>query len=165
MLIDRYTDMRMSTAIILILIVVVAFVIVACRRGSTAGGGSLSPATTSRYKPGQVWSFQTPADQPQALLTVLKVESHPKLSNIVHIALSGVSFSNGGTNVQHMPFAEAAIDKSVISLIREGEPLPQFQGGYQQWRDAFDAGRGGVFTITVAEGLETIRTAIAKNTN
>ena len=155
----------MKIAIVLILITIVAIVVVACGRGGSTDNGSLTPATTSRYKPGQVWSFHTPADQPRALLTVLRVESHPKLGTIVHVALSGVSFPNGGTNVQHMPFSEAAIDKSVVSLVREGEQLPDFQGGYDEWRRAFDAGHAGVFTISVAEGFETIRTTIQKNAN
>src|SRR5688572_21210724 len=137
--------MNMNTAIVFVLIAIVAIIIVACTRGGSSATASLTPATTSRYKPGQVWSFKTPADQPKALLTILRVESHPKLSNIVHIALSGVSLPNGGSDVQHMPFAEAAIDHSVTSLIREGDPLPGFQSGYDQWRQAFEAGKGGIF--------------------
>src|SRR2546425_8916772 len=153
----------MRITILIVLVAVVAMFVLACRRGSSADAHTLTPSTTSRYKPGQVWSFHTPADQPAALITVLRVETNPKLGSIVHVALSGVSLPNGGTNVQHMPFSEQAIDRSVISLIRENEPLPDFRDGYDEWRRAFDAGRGGVFTVTVAEGFETIRAAITKH--
>jgi hypothetical protein len=156
----------MKIAILLVLIVVVAVVVMACRRGdASADAHSLAPATASRYKPGQVWSFRSPSDQASAVLTVLRVETNPKLGTIVHIAFSGVSFPNGGTNVQHMPFSEQAIDKSVLTLVRENEPLPDFRDGYDQWRQAFDTGRGGVFTVTVSEGFETIRTAVTKHAN
>ena len=61
-----------------------------------------------------------------------------------------------------MPFAESAIERSVTSLERESGPVPDFAEGYQQWRQAFDAGKGGVFTITVAEAFDAV-TSIARN--
>jgi hypothetical protein len=53
-----------------------------------------------------------------------------------------------------MPFNKAALDQSVTRLIRENAALPDFSEGYGLWRRAFDAGQGGVFSITVAEGVK-----------
>src|SRR5664280_563585 len=111
----------MKTAILLVLIALIGVVFIACRRQGSADAHSLTQATASRYKPGQVWSFRSPSDQPGAVLTVLRVETNPKLGVIVHVALSGVRLPNGGTNVQHMPFSEQAIDKSIVALVRENE--------------------------------------------
>jgi hypothetical protein len=152
-------------AIILVLIGVVAIVHVACRRQVSQDPHSLSLVAESKYKPGQVWSFRSPPVQTIAVLTVLRIESNPKLGTIVHIALSGLSLPGGGTNIQHMPFAEQAIDKSVLTLVRENEPLPDFQNGYDEWRQAFEASKGGVFTTTVGVGFEAMRMAMTKPDN
>ena len=105
----------------------------------------------SRFHAGQVWAFRPPANQPHARLTVLRVESGGKHGTIVHIAISGVSYGEGQTQIQHLPFAEAAVERSVTTLERESGPVPDFAEGYLQWRQAFDAGKGGIFTGTVAE--------------
>jgi hypothetical protein len=129
--------------------------------------GSKQPAAPpeqpgSKFCAGQVWAFKTPTNQPNARLTILRVESGGKLGTIVHVALSGVSYGNGQTQIEHMPFAESAIERSVTTLERESGPVPDFADGYQHWREAFDAGKGGVFTTTVAEAFDAV-TSIAGN--
>ena len=127
------------------------------------GSCSKEPAsqqTASRFRPGQVWAFKTPENQPNAKLTILRVENAGKVGNVIHIALSGVSYGKGQTNISHLPFAESAIDQSVTTLERESGPVPDFSEGYRLWREAFDSGKGGVFTITVAEAFEAMTGAI-----
>ena len=106
--------------------------------------------------------FTPPTNQPNARLTVLRVESGGKLGTIVHIAISGVIYGDGQTQIQHLPFAESAIERSVTTLERESGPVPDFADGYRQWRQAFDAGKGGIFTITVAEAFDAV-TSIARD--
>lgn len=126
------------------------------------GGCSRQPAApASKFHAGQVWAFTPPTNQPNARLTVLRVESGGKLGTIVHIAISGVSYGNDQTQIQHLPFDEAAVARSVTTLERESGPVPDFADGYQQWRQAYDAGKGGIFTITVAEAFDAV-TSIAR---
>jgi hypothetical protein len=127
------------------------------------GGCSKQPTPpTSKFHAGQVWAFMPPTNQPNARLTVLRVESGGKPGTIIHIAISGVSYGDGQTQIQHLPFAEAAIERSVTTLERESGPVPDFAEGYKQWRQAFDAGKGGIFTITVAEAYDAV-TSIARD--
>lgn len=127
------------------------------------GGCSRQPAPpTSKFHAGQVWVFTPPTNQPDARLTVLRIESGGKLGTIVHIAISGVSYGDGQTQIQHLPFAESAVERSVTKLERESGPVPDFAEGYQMWRQAFDAGKGGVFTNTVAEAFDAV-TSIARD--
>jgi hypothetical protein len=118
------------------------------------GGCSKQLAPTSKFHAGQVWAFTPPTNQPNAMLTVLRVENGGKLGTIVHIAISGVTYGNGQTQIEHMPFAEAAVERSVTTLERESGPVPDFEDGYREWRRVFDAGKGGIFTIPVAEAYE-----------
>jgi hypothetical protein len=127
--------------------------------GSCAKQSSEPPASdqsASKFCAGQVWSFKTPPGQLNAKLTVLRVESGGKLGTIVHIALSGVSYGNGQTTIQHLPFSESAVEQSVTALEDESGPIPDFAEGYRVWREAFDAGKAGVFTITVAEAYDAV---------
>lgn len=114
----------------------------------------------SKFRAGQVWGFKTPADQPNAQLTVLKVENGGQVGTIVHIRLSDVSYGDGQTTISHLPFAEAAVEQSVTTLERESGPVPDFAEGYRIWREAFDAGEGGIFTIPVAEAFEAVTGAV-----
>ena len=123
---------------------------------------ALPEQPASKFRAGQVWAFKPPTNQPNAKLTVLRVENGGKLGTIVHIALSGVSYGNGQTHIQHLPFAESAIERSVTALERESGPVPDFADGYREWRQAFDEGKGGVFAITVAEAFDGV-TSIARN--
>jgi len=38
--------------------------------------------------------------------------------------------------------------------------LPNFQDGYQEWRDAFEAGRAGIYTITLAETVKVMEVTL-----
>ncbi|MBV9926805.1 MAG: hypothetical protein JOZ96_17430 [Acidobacteria bacterium] len=117
----------------------------------------LKDTTESKYKVGQVWSYKTRPDEKDSTFVVLKVENHPKLGNIVHIALRGLRLKkpNGDfiEGASHLPFAEEAINKSALKLVKEKAELPDFEEGYGLWREAFDAGKAGVYTISVAEAV------------
>lgn len=134
-----------------------SFLFGSCSNPSAHPNSSAPPQ--SRFRAGQIWAFRTPADQPNAKLTILKVEDGGKSGTIVHIALSGVSYGDGQTTVGHLPFAEAAIEQSVTTLERESGPVPDFAEGYRLWREAFDAGQGGVFRISVAEAFDAVNSA------
>ena len=120
----------------------------------------LKETTESKYKVGQVWSYKTRPDEKKSTFIVVKVESHPKLGNIVHIALRDLRLRRSdGDFIEaagHLPFAEEAIDKSALKLLKEQAELPDYEEGYGLWREAFDAGKAGVYTISVAEAVNVM---------
>ena len=119
-----------------------------------------------KFHVGERWSFHSRDGEENATLTVVKVESSPKIGIIVHVSLEGLRMRSRhaptgiAETVSHMPFAEAAIEKSVTRLLAKDAPLPSFEEGYQQWRAAFDQNKAGFFTATVAEGIDFIDNAI-----
>ena len=127
---------------------------------------TLSETNDGKYHVGEKWKFRARPGEEGATLTVVKVESAPKLGVIVHISVEGVRIksphsANGlAETIAHMPFAEAAIEKSVSELVGKGAPLPSFEEGYREWRTAFDAQKAGVFTITVGEGVAFMEKAL-----
>jgi hypothetical protein len=108
----------------------------------------------SKFRPGQVWQYKTRPDEKNSTVTILKVESVPKLGTILHVRVENIRLKNctGGTEsekFEHMPFAREAIERSVTKLVRESD-VPDFQSGYDEWRKAC----GGVYTISVARAVE-----------
>lgn len=124
--------------------------------------GVLVDTHESKYHVGERWNYRARQGEEGSLLTVLKVESSPKLGVIVHVRVDGVRIANPhaptgvSETIGHAPFAESAMDKSVTTRAAAGTPTTADDEGYQEWRRAFDAGDAGVFTITVAEGVQVV---------
>jgi hypothetical protein len=131
-----------------------------------AGGqeSTLKDTTESKYKVGQVWSYKTRSNEKKSSFIVLKVEHHPKLGNIVHIALRDLKLKKpNGEFIEtagHLPFAEEWIDKSAIKLLKEKADVPKYEDGYGMWREAFDTGKAGVYTITIAEAVDVMEVTL-----
>ena len=124
----------------------------------------LKDTTESKYKVGQIWSYKTRPNEKNSSFIVLKVENHPKLGNIIHIALRDLKLRkpNGDfiETAGHLPFAEEAINKSALKLLKEKVDLPDFEEGYSMWREAFDAGKAGIYTITIAEAVDVMEATL-----
>jgi hypothetical protein len=149
------------TAVILLL-AIVEYLRARSRRRASSTATKLAPPTElappkliatdgSRYKPGQVWSLRMP-NAPQARLLILRVELLPLAGTFVHVAVSGVPVPVG-----HMPFTEAAIDRSVADLVGTEAVRPELLEGYDEWRKAFDNQGAGVFSVTVPEALKVVQ--------
>ena len=112
------------------------------------------PVQDAKFRPGQVWLYKNRVGEEKSFITVLKVESLPKIGTIIHVRVDKVRLRNctGGPepdNFQHMPFTRDAIERSVTKLQKESADIPDYQDGYDEWRHAC----GGVYTITVAEAV------------
>ncbi|RAK66754.1 hypothetical protein [Hymenobacter edaphi] len=129
----------------------------------------LTDTRESKYQIGQVWQYKTRPAEPKSTLTIFKVEQSPKDGVIVHVSIDGLQMANpqnlsGASNsIGHMPFAEAAIDSSVTALLKSNQVVTaDFMDGYNYWREAFLAGKGGIFSVPVKEAVayseETVTT-------
>jgi hypothetical protein len=125
---------------------------------------TLKDTTESKYKVGQIWSYKTRPNEKKSSFIVLKVENHPKLGNIIHIALRDLKMKKpNGDYIEtagHLPFAEEAINRSAVKLLKEKVDLPEFEEGYGIWREAFDVGKAGIYTITIAEAVDVMETTL-----
>jgi hypothetical protein len=121
---------------------------------STNGPGYVPHA--SLFHAGEVWAFVPPTNQPNAKLTILRVENDAKLGTLVHLAISGISYDNGRTNIEHLVFTDSAVELSVTTLEQKSGPVPEFEKSYQMWRQAFDAGVGRVFSSSVADAVAEV---------
>jgi hypothetical protein len=133
--------------------------------GCSGSGGKIQPpveTTESEFRPGQEWAYRTRPGEESSTLTILRVERAPELGAIVHVAIEGLAIRNPANPAQpirsigHLPMSEAAVQQSVTRKLRDDAPLPDFEEGYQMWRRAYDSGKGGIFSIPVAEAVATV---------
>ena len=107
-----------------------------------------------------MWSYKARPHEEESYFIILKIENDAKLGTIMHIAMRGLKMKNPhnpdgiSDTVNHVPFTEDALKRSALKLLKEKVELPNYAEGYQMWRDAFDAGQAGVYTLTIAEAVE-----------
>jgi hypothetical protein len=133
-----------------------------------AGVSSRWQEPESKYKIGQQWSYHSRPGEEESYFVVLKIDHDAKLGNIVHIAMKRLRMKNRRSpdgiseNVNHMPFSEEAINKSEPRLLKEKVELPSFEEGYRLWREAFDKGHAGIYTISIAEAVGVMEATLNK---
>jgi hypothetical protein len=63
-----------------------------------------------------------------------------------------------------MPFARKAVDASAVRRVASNSQLPNYEEGYEEWRQAFLSGHAGIYTILVKDAIsaaeETWRTGL-----
>ena len=115
------------------------------------------------FEVGQVWSYETRPGEPDSTFTVVKVETlfwHGADTDMVHVFVQGLVIrgleGNTITSISHLPFMAEALAGSATELLETNADLPDFQSGYDTWRGRFDSGLSGVFTIPLAEVIDSI---------
>jgi hypothetical protein len=109
-------------------------------------------APSPDFAVGQEWSIKS-ASPTTAKVVIGRVEDwRDKVVvqvSIIDIPIpAGLPSAGGVTRIDHVPFDKAALAASVDQLLATGvSPAPDFEAGYQQWKDA----KGGIFTISVPE--------------
>lgn len=122
--------------------------------------------TESRFKVGQMWSYKTRPNEKNSFFIVVKVDVNRKLGNIIHIAVQNLKMKNPNSHTgfsdraNHLPFAEVAINESAVKLLKKKVDLPDYEEGYNLWKEAFDNKRAGVYTITLAKAVDIMEAAL-----
>ena len=122
---------------------------------------------TPNFEAGQVWEYKTRAGEEESSLLIDKVEEYPKVGRVFHISLSKIHIKNGAITIAddlpHLPVSIETLGSSCTRLIGHSDPNPMYLAGYQMWRKAFDAGRAGVYTISIVEILDTTETLLQQS--
>ena len=137
-------------------------------------GTACNPATEEKsvqFQVGQKWKFSGRLQDPEPRLVIGKIDFNDKTGNIIHVSVTGVRYKDpeaeGGFSsyIGHLPFNEEALRKSVTEIISENNSFPEFQEGYNIWKEAFDQGEAGAFNISVAETVELLEITLKLQKN
>src|SRR5580698_1421801 len=118
----------------------------------------LKPSSDPKFQVGEVWEYQTRPGEERSRFIVVKVEASSELGIIVHIGVDHLTWkscseSPFAQHIPHMPFRRSAVDTSATRRVGANRELPDYTGGYQQWREAFLAGHAGVYTIPIRDAV------------
>ncbi|MEZ4295438.1 MAG: hypothetical protein R3B70_10720 [Polyangiaceae bacterium] len=136
-----------------------------CQVGCGTSEQKLMETSHSKYKPGQVWQYKTRPAEQRSRAVVLRIDHSPSTGFIVHLALYDVAIKSPSSpdgvarEIAHLPFSEAAVDKSVTVLDGVGS-VPDFRDGYGTWRAAFDQHRAGFWSTSLAEAVDAMEAAV-----
>lgn len=120
---------------------------------------TLSESHDPKFVVGDVWEYRTRAGEEHSRLTIVRVDVSPDLGVIIQVAVDGIKLANCNQgpepdNIPHMPFARRAFEGSVTKKIDSGHPLPSgWKDGYENWKDAYSAGKAGIYVISVADAV------------
>lgn len=119
---------------------------------------TLSVTTDEKFKVGDEWQYITRKGEEKSTLIILKIESSPELGVIVHVAVNRIRLANchGGpepNSVPHMPFSRRALDESVTKRAASERPLPDYEDGYEEWKEAYAKKRAGIYVVSVSKAV------------
>ena len=118
------------------------------------------------FEPGQVWRYAARKGEERSRVHILRIDTDPTLGEIVHIAISGLQIPPPVPDepvismLGHVPISRAALARSGLALESNSADIPDFEEGYDMWREAFEAGDAGVFSIPVAEVVAAMEQTI-----
>lgn len=127
----------------------------------------------SKYKIGQVWKYRTREGEESSRIFIVRADPNEKLGTIYHLYIDGLKIKNPHIDsgiqdhLPHSPVSEKTLDESVTTLAIESSPnLPDVSEGYETWKQAFDKGEGGIFTIPASQIIQYIEDIVTgKATN
>jgi hypothetical protein len=120
-----------------------------------------------KFKAGQIWKYKTRTGEENSTVEILKVEKYDKSGIVVHIYVGGLKLKNPNKasgyseEIGHLPLSKEAVLKSVTSLVSENNELTDFEDGYNNWKEAFDSNKGGIFSITIKEAVQYVEEAMS----
>jgi hypothetical protein len=127
---------------------------------------SMTQTSAPSFAIGQIWQYQTRSTEADSTLTIVKIEQTTADVTIVHISVQGLRIQNPnvpdgfGETIGHLPIDVVSLRSSVTHLVAQTEVLPDYEAGYAAWKEAFDAGQAGWFTISVSECVGFVEQAV-----
>jgi hypothetical protein len=123
--------------------------------------GSPLAAEERDYAVGQVWAYDTAPEDKGSLIQIREIEQIGPADapmTVYHISMSGVAVSQDKpVGIGHLPVSRATLDASVTRLVADAPPFDDYTKGKAEWQ----AAEGGVFTISLKEIAEIVRSQVA----
>ena len=119
-----------------------------------------------KIESGQIWKYKTRKGEEDSKILILKIEKNKIDKIIVHVFVMDVNIENQKSKaetyreIKHLPFSKKAILDSITKLESSNNTLPDYKDGYDEWKAAYENGKGGVFSIEVKEAIDYIEQTI-----
>jgi hypothetical protein len=130
--------------------------------------GSLAAARERIYARGEVWRCRARPWEPEANVQICRIDVEPGVGEIYHVGISGVRVRNPGgrfetySRIPHVPVLRSVLDGSCLDFRFTTILDSDYRRGYLAWRAAFDQGRAGVFSISIADILDEFQRTLRR---
>jgi hypothetical protein len=126
--------------------------------GEVTNDARLKEVRDPKFRSGDVWEYKTRPSEEKSRITILRTETSPGLGMIVHVAVDNLSWKDCQDHsfvqaVPHMPFGRKAIEASLTRRSAIRRALPDYQEGYQIWKEAYQRRHAGVYVIAVKDAI------------
>lgn len=125
---------------------------------SLIGFGSSAIEGDIGLKEGECWLYSTRPGEEASFLVIRKIETLPKAGEVVVIEVFGLKIKTPSSPagfadqvISMIPIAGANLRSSLKERVRKKIPNGDWQAAYRIWREAYDSGKGGIFTESVSE--------------
>lgn len=121
-----------------------------------------------RFNSGQIWQARGRPQDGDVHILILAVTDDQVIGKIYSNALTGVRIRNPGieggmqTTLPHAPVTEDVLIADAIELVAGDGPIadhPDFSDCYLQFRELYDEGDAGVFTIPITQIIDLVEQA------
>jgi hypothetical protein len=121
---------------------------------------ALDTAAAADFEAGQIWSAKARQKDPDPKVLVLRVDTGSKAGDVVFIAVAGVQIclptGQCGAAFSPLAMSKRALDASVIEQVGRTDKLPDFEKGYQSWKEGVAKGAPVTITVPLAEALDQL---------
>ena len=114
------------------------------------------------FQVGQIWNYKTRPGEEASRLYIVKIEAWPNGEKIFHVYADNLKIQNpmlaGGIQAElpHAPISLQTLEQSITKQSGTVKSLPDISAGYAAWKEAYDTGEAGVFTIPFGEIISLI---------
>ena len=128
---------------------------------------TLKETTDEKFSVGDVWEYQTRKGEEHSRITILRIGESSELGTIIHVGVDKVRLANchGASepgSVPHMPFARKALERSVTKKVSSGQPLPDYEEGYREWRESYEHKHAGIYIVSVGDAVSVTEKTFQK---
>jgi hypothetical protein len=126
------------------------------------------PVEATTFDVGQVWSYRTRPGEEASRAYVARVDRNLGSKPIFHLYIDGLKLKNPlvegkvQDHLVHVPVSQEALEASVVAMTQDGIIPPDISEGYIIWREAFEQGQAGVFTMSLQQVVQYIEDQFAK---
>lgn len=127
---------------------------------------------TTKYKEGQVWSYNTREHEKESKIYISKIDYDDELGAIYHIYIDNLKIKNPYIDTEyqdilpHLPASEKTLDDSLLTKVSDTfDKSISIDEGYRQWKKAFDENNAGIFTIPIHEIIDSVEEIISSESS
>lgn len=152
--------MKITTSLISACFLLALISLSGCTKDS---GPEISKKTDdSKFKPGQVWKYETRKHEPDSRITILGIDNTKSNGTVVHITIDDLVHEQADSqkktsySLSFISISRASLNQSVVELEETLDEIPnpeKYKTIHESWVTAFEGGVKVVFNQSIVDAI------------